>query len=78
MLSFSSKKEIGVKIYTTKQSKQEGKDFVFENIASLENVCLAGGGPRLMKENDEFWKFLHEKNPNCYLKVNTRISTTCR
>ena len=75
-LSSKWAKELGVKINTTKQSKQEVKDFVFENIAGLENVYLAGGEPMLMKENYEFLKLLHEKNPNCNLRVNTNLSTT--
>ncbi len=75
-LSSKWAKELGVKINSEKQSRQEVKDFVFENISELENVYLAGGEPMLMKENYEFLKLLQEKNPDCNLRVNTNLSTT--
>tara|TARA_R110000803_G_scaffold122782_1_gene190767 strand:- start:47 stop:1216 length:1170 start_codon:yes stop_codon:yes gene_type:complete len=75
---YSSKwaQEMGEKVKSNKEARQEVKDYVFENIAHLENVYLAGGEPMLMKENYEFLKLLKEKNPNCTIRVNTNLSTT--
>jgi MoaA/NifB/PqqE/SkfB family radical SAM enzyme len=75
---FSSKwaQEMGVKIKSRIESRQEVKEFVFENVGSLENVYLAGGEPMLIKENLEFLQLLKEKNPNCNIRVNTNLSTT--
>ena len=75
---YSSKwaQELGVKVKSNKEARQEVKDFVFENITQLENVYLAGGEPMLMKENFEFLTLLKDKNPNCNIRVNTNLSTT--
>lgn len=75
---FSSKwaQEMGVKIKSRVESRQEVKNFVFENIGRLENVYLAGGEPMLMKENLEFLQLLKEKNHKCNIRVNTNLSTT--
>ena len=76
--SLSSKwaQELGVKVKSEKDARQDVKDFVFENIKNLQNVYLAGGEPMLMKENLEFLTLLKEKNPNCTVRVNTNLSTT--
>jgi radical SAM protein with 4Fe4S-binding SPASM domain len=76
--SLSSKwaHELGVKVRSKNEARQEVKDYVFENIAQLKNVYLAGGEPMLMKENFEFLKLLKEKNPECTVRVNTNLSTT--
>ena len=75
---YSSKwaQELGIKIKSNKEARQEVKDFVFENIAELENVYLAGGEPMLMKENFEFLSLLKKHNPDCSVRVNTNLSTT--
>ncbi len=75
---YSSKwaKELGVKVKSDVESRQEVRDFVFENIAGLKNVYLAGGEPMLMKQNYDFLKLLKEKNPDCSIRVNTNLSTT--
>ena len=75
---YSSKwaQELGKKVKSNKEARQEVKDYVFENITQLENVYLAGGEPMLMKENLEFLQLLKEKNPNCTIRVNTNLSTT--
>ena len=75
---YSSKwaQEMGEKVKSNKEARQEVKDYVFENIAQLENVYLAGGEPMLMKENFEFLTLLKEKNPDCLIRVNTNLSTT--
>ena len=75
---FSSKwaKEMGAKVKSDVEAKQEVKDYVFENISGLENVYLAGGEPMLMKDNYQFLKLLKEKNPECTVRVNTNLSTT--
>ncbi len=75
---FSSKwaQELGVRVKSKKESRQDVKDYVFEQIEKLQNVYLAGGEPMLMKENFEFLKLLKEKNKNCSIRVNTNLSTT--
>jgi radical SAM protein with 4Fe4S-binding SPASM domain len=75
-LSSKWAKELGVKIKSRNDAKQEVKKFVFENIENLENVYLAGGEPMLMKENLEFLRLLKLRNPECNIRVNTNLSTT--
>lgn len=75
---YSSKwaQELGEKVKSNKEARQEVKDFVFKNISGLENVYLAGGEPMLMKENYEFLTLLKDKNPGCSIRINTNLSTT--
>jgi len=75
-LSSKWAQELGVKVKSNKEARQEVKDYVFENITELENIYLAGGEPMLMKENHEFLRLLKEKNPTCSIRVNTNLSTT--
>lgn len=75
-LSSKWAQELDVKIKSNKQSRDDVKNFIFENIGNLQNVYLAGGEPMLMKENLEFLKLLKEKNPGCSIRVNTNLSTT--
>lgn len=75
-LSSKWAQELGVKIKSNKESREDVKNFIFENIRNLQNVYLAGGEPMLMKENLEFLKLLKEKNPDCSIRVNTNLSTT--
>ena len=75
---YSSKwsQELGMKVKSNKDARQEVKDYVFENISQLENVYLAGGEPMLMKENFAFLTLLKQKNPECHIRVNSNLSTT--
>lgn len=75
-LSSKWAQELGVKVRSKIDARQEVKQYVFDNIAQLENVYLAGGEPMLMKENFEFLKLLKEKNPRCSIRVNTNLSST--
>lgn len=75
-LSSKWAQELGVKVNSEKDAREDVKEFVFENIKNLQNVYLAGGEPMLMKENLEFLNLLKEKNPNCTIRVNTNLSTT--
>ncbi len=75
-LSSKWAQELKVTVKSKKESRQDVKDFIFENITNLENIYLAGGEPMLMKENLEFLKLLEEKNPECSIRVNTNLSTT--
>ena len=75
-LSSKWAKELDVKVSSKKNARQDVKNFVFENIANLENVYLAGGEPMLMKENLEFLQLLKKENPDCHIRVNTNLSTT--
>jgi radical SAM protein with 4Fe4S-binding SPASM domain len=76
--AFSSKwaQELGVTIKSHKEARQEVTNYVFENVAQLENIYLAGGEPMLMKENLKFLTLLKDKNPECHIRVNTNLSTT--
>lgn len=76
MLSSKWAQELGTHISSDKKSRQDVKNFVFDNIANLQNVYLAGGEPMLMKENLEFLQLLKEKNPDCAIRINTNLSTT--
>lgn len=75
---YSSKwaQELKVKVKSNKKARDDVRAFVFENIAELKNIYLAGGEPMLIKENYEFLKLLREKNPACSIRVNTNLSTT--
>jgi len=75
-LSSKWAQELGEKIKSKKEARQDVKEYVFENVANLQNVYLAGGEPMLMKENFEFLKLLKDKNPECTIRVNTNLSTT--
>ena len=75
-LSSKWAQELGIKVKSKKEARQDVKDYVFENIANLENVYLAGGEPMLMKENFEFLQLLKDKNKDCSIRVNTNLSTT--
>lgn len=68
--------ELGHKVKSNDHARQEVKNYVFENIADLTNVYLAGGEPMLMKENLELLRLLRDKNPDCTIRVNTNLSTT--
>lgn len=68
--------ELGVKVKSNTDARQQVKDFVFENIRDLQNVYLAGGEPMLMKENFEFLRLLKAHNQDCSIRVNTNLSTT--
>jgi len=75
---YSSKwaQELGKKVRSNDQSRQEVKNYVFQNIKKLKNVYLAGGEPLLMNENKEFLERLLKQNPNVNLRINTNLSTT--
>lgn len=75
-LSSKWAQELGEKIKSKKEARQDVKEFVFENVTNLQNVYLAGGEPMLMKENLEFLELLKKKNPECTIRVNTNLSTT--
>ncbi len=76
--NYSSKwaMELGQKQQKPKEDIKKLKEYLYENIKSLENVYLAGGEPLLMKENKEFLDLLYKENPNCSLRVNTNLSKT--
>jgi len=77
---YSSKwaQELGKKVKRNNESRQEVKNYVFENIKKLKNVYLAGGEPLLMNENREFLQRLLKENPNVNLRINTNLSTTAQ
>ena len=74
---FSSQwtKELSIKINTPSEEKQNKfKNYIFDHVAQLKHVYMAGGEPLLMKENLEFVELLKEKNPEVNLRINTNLS----
>jgi radical SAM protein with 4Fe4S-binding SPASM domain len=67
-------KEVGPSKLMSAESKTAVRSFIFDHVAQLKNVYLAGGEPTLMNENLEFLNLLLEKNPNVRLRVNTNLS----
>ena len=75
--TFSSKwaNELKVNIETPESAKVANlKNYVFDHVAQLKHVYLAGGEPLLMKENFEFLTLLKEKNPAVNIRINTNLS----
>lgn len=73
---YSSRWAEELKEVVPKPNVEFTKQYVFDRVAQLKNVYLAGGEPLLMKENEQFLKLLLEKNPNVSLRVNTNLSRT--
>jgi sulfatase maturation enzyme AslB (radical SAM superfamily) len=74
---FSSKwaGELKIDIKTPVDVEKENfKKYIFDHVAQLKHVYLAGGEPLLMKENLEFLELLKEKNPMVNLRINTNLS----
>jgi radical SAM protein with 4Fe4S-binding SPASM domain len=67
-------KELGPFKLMSVEAKTAVRSFIFDHVAQLKNVYLAGGEPTLMNENLEFLNFLLEKNSNVQLRVNTNLS----
>ena len=67
-------KEVGPTRLMSTEAKNAVRSFIFDHVAQLKNVYLAGGEPTLMNENLEFLNLLLEKNPNVQLRVNTNLS----
>jgi radical SAM protein with 4Fe4S-binding SPASM domain len=67
-------KEVGPSKLMSAEAKNAVRSFIFDRVAQLKNVYLAGGEPTLMNENLEFLNLLLEKNPNVQLRVNTNLS----
>lgn len=60
----------------TDEQKIKFKDYIFDHVANLKHVYLAGGEPLLMKENLELLTLLEQKNPNVNIRINTNLSKT--
>jgi MoaA/NifB/PqqE/SkfB family radical SAM enzyme len=60
----------------TVQQQTQFKEYIFDNVANLKQVYLAGGEPLLMKENLELLELLKQKNPKVNLRINTNLSKT--
>ena len=75
-LSSKWAQEMGVRIKSDVEARNEVKQLVYDNITKLENVYLAGGEPMLMKDNLDFLQRLKHANPGCNVRVNTNLSTT--
>jgi MoaA/NifB/PqqE/SkfB family radical SAM enzyme len=69
--------ELGVKTESPSESQiQQFKQYVFDHVAQLDHVYLAGGEPLLMKQNSELLRLLLDKNPDVHLRINTNLSRT--
>jgi sulfatase maturation enzyme AslB (radical SAM superfamily) len=76
---FSSRwaNELGKVINQPDQQKLEDfKQYIFDHVADLKHVYLAGGEPLLMKENLELLELLYQLNPDVNLRINTNLSKT--
>jgi sulfatase maturation enzyme AslB (radical SAM superfamily) len=49
-------------------------NYFCENAENVNEVCLAGGEPLMIKENERIVSALIEKNPECFVMVNTNLS----
>jgi len=71
---FSSKwaNELGQTVaQPTEQQQKDFKEYIYRHAKNLKHVYLAGGEPRLMKENLEL---LQQLNPEVNLRINTNLS----
>jgi len=68
--------ELDKTIKSDKQTRDQVKKYVFNNVKQLKNIYLAGGEPLLINENRAFLKLLLEKNPDVHIRVNTNLSST--
>ena len=56
------------------ESKEQLKQYVFDNVHRLKNIYLAGGEPLLMNENQELLQLLLESNRDVNIRVNSNLS----
>ena len=49
-------------------------NYFCDNAENVNEVCLAGGEPLMIKENERIVSALIEKNPRCFVMVNTNLS----
>lgn len=73
-LSSTWAQEIDIAVRIEKQYKNDLLDYVLANVENLKQVYLAGGEPMLMKENELLIEAIKNKNPNCYVLVNTNLT----
>ena len=52
----------------------ESLQYIYDNIASVEHVYLAGGEPLLIKENLKLLKYLSTAKPDIDIRINTNLS----
>jgi radical SAM protein with 4Fe4S-binding SPASM domain len=75
--NFSSKWESLVntdQVAVNPNSIEQSKKYIFDQLASVKHVYLAGGEPLLMKDNVELLKQLYVVNPNVEIRINSNIS----
>jgi MoaA/NifB/PqqE/SkfB family radical SAM enzyme len=53
---------------------EKNKQYIFDQLAQVNHVYLAGGEPLLMKENQELLEKLIKVNPNVEIRINTNLS----
>lgn len=67
-------KEVGGQRLMSAESKEQLKQYVFDNVHRLKNIYLAGGEPLLMNENQELLQLLLESNRDVNIRVNSNLS----
>jgi MoaA/NifB/PqqE/SkfB family radical SAM enzyme len=66
--------ELNVQSYRIDEAVlNQNKQYILDNIDSVNHVYLAGGEPLLIKENLELLNLLYEKNPNVEIRINTNL-----
>ena len=53
---------------------EKNKQYIFDQLAQVKHVYLAGGEPLLMKENQELLEKLIVVNPDVEIRINTNLS----
>ena len=53
---------------------EKNKQYIFDQLAQIKHVYLAGGEPLLMKENQELLEKLIVVNPDVEIRINTNLS----
>jgi len=53
---------------------EKNKQYIFDRLAQIKHVYLAGGEPLLMKENQELLEKLIVVNPDVEIRINTNLS----
>lgn len=64
----------GKKVAIEETVLDQSKQYIFDRLASVDHVYLAGGEPLLMKDNVALLDQLLVKNPNVEIRVNSNIS----
>jgi radical SAM protein with 4Fe4S-binding SPASM domain len=53
---------------------EESLDYIYKNLATVENIYLAGGEPLMIKENINLLNHIKEVKPDVEIRINTNLS----